>query len=112
MINLYKNSIESIEEKNHKKNEYGEIITDISSDKKNYIITIYDNGVGFKDSARDKEQDPYFTTKKDGSGLGLSIVSKIIHEHDGQIFYDNRKEKQGAFVTITLPINYEKNINS
>ncbi len=112
LINLYKNSIESIEEKNYKKDEYGEIITDISSDKKNYIITIYDNGVGFKDSARDKEQDPYFTTKKDGSGLGLSIVSKIIHEHDGQIFYDNRKEKQGAFVTITLPINYEKNINS
>ena len=112
LINLYKNSVESIEEVSSETEDFGEIITKISDDKKNFIITIYDNGVGFKESGKDNEQDPYFTTKKDGSGLGLSIVSKIIHEHNGQIFYDNRLEKRGAFVTITLPKKNEKNTYS
>ena len=112
LINLYKNSVESIEEVSSETEDFGEIITKISDDKKNFIITIYDNGVGFKESGKDNEQDPYFTTKKDGSGLGLSIVSKIIHEHNGQIFYDNRLEKKGAFVTITLPKKNEKNTYS
>ena len=112
LINLYKNSVESIEEVSSETEDFGEIITKISDDKKNFIITIYDNGVGFKESGKDNEQDPYFTTKKDGSGLGLSIVSKIIHEHNGQIFYDNRLEKKGAFVTITLPKINEKNTYS
>ena len=112
LINLYKNSVESIEEVSSETEDFGEIITKISDDKKNFIITIYDNGVGFKESGKANEQDPYFTTKKDGSGLGLSIVSKIIHEHNGQIFYDNRLEKKGAFVTITLPKKNEKNTYS
>ena len=107
MINIYKNSVESIEEKNSD----GEIITNLSEDRKYFLITIFDNGVGFKDSGNNK-QDPYFTTKKNGSGLGLSIVSKIIHEHNGQIFYDNRNDQEGAFVTITLPKLNEKNFNS
>ena len=108
MINIYKNSVESIEEKNSD----GEIITNLSEDRKYFLITIFDNGVGFKDSGNNKQDDPYFTTKKNGSGLGLSIVSKIIHEHNGQIFYDNRNDQEGAFVTITLPKLNEKNINS
>jgi len=108
MLNIYKNSIESIEEKNSP----GEITTNLSEDKKYFLITVFDNGIGFKDSGNNKMDDPYFTTKKNGSGLGLSIVSKIIHEHNGQIFYDNRNDKSGAFVTITLPKLYEKNINS
>ena len=108
MLNIYKNSIESIEEKNSP----GEIITNLSEDKKYFLITVFDNGIGFKDSGNNKMDDPYFTTKKNGSGLGLSIVSKIIHEHNGQIFYDNRNDESGAFVTITLPKLYEKNINS
>jgi len=108
MLNIYKNSIESIEEKNSP----GEIITNLSEDKKYFLITVFDNGIGFKNSENNKMDDPYFTTKKNGSGLGLSIVSKIIHEHNGQIFYDNRNDESGAFVTITLPKLYEKNINS
>ena len=104
LINIYKNSIESIEEKGDSKIEKGKITTNLSNDNNNYLITIVDNGVGFKESGKFKQDDPYFTTKKNGSGLGLSIVSKIVHEHNGQIFYDNRSDTNGAFVTITLPI--------
>ena len=103
LLNIYKNAIESIEERLTDNQFVGEIITELSGDKKFYFLTIIDNGVGFKESEKFKHNDPYFTTKKDGSGLGLSIVSKIVHEHNGQIFYENRKDKNGAYVSITLP---------
>ena len=41
--------------------------------------------------------------KKNGSGLGLSIVSKIIHEHNGKIFFKKPSNNEGAEVTILLP---------
>ena len=44
---------------------------------------------------------PYFTTKKDGTGLGLPIVSKIISEHRGDITITNYDP--GVKVLITLP---------
>ena len=103
LLNIYKNAIESIEERLMDAQFNGEIITELSDDKKFYFLTIFDNGVGFKEAGKFKHNDPYFTTKKDGSGLGLSIVSKIVHEHNGQIFYENRKDKNGAYVSITLP---------
>lgn len=103
LLNVYKNAIESIEEKSRDVLLDGKIITELSEDKKFYFISIYDDGVGFKDSGNFKHNDPYFTTKKDGSGLGLSIVSKIVHEHNGQIFYENRKKENGALVSITIP---------
>ncbi len=103
LLNVYKNAIESIEEKSRYVLLDGKIITELSEDKKFYFISIYDDGVGFKESGNFKHNDPYFTTKKDGSGLGLSIVSKIVHEHNGQIFYENRKKENGALVSITIP---------
>ena len=103
LLNVYKNAIESIEEKSRDVLLDGKIITELSEDKKFYFLSIYDDGVGFKESGNFKHNDPYFTTKKDGSGLGLSIVSKIVHEHNGQIFYENRKKENGALVSITIP---------
>jgi len=112
LINIFKNAIESIEERFEKGGVNGEIIVNISNDNTYYLITIIDNGIGFKEAKNFKQDDPYFTTKKDGSGLGLSIVSKIIHEHNGQVFYDNREDNEGAFITITLPILNEENTNN
>ncbi len=103
LLNIYKNAIESIEERLVENFFNGEIVTKLTDDRKFYFLTIYDNGIGFKEAGKFKHNDPYFTTKKDGSGLGLSIVSKIIHEHNGQIFYENRKEENGAYVSISLP---------
>ena len=58
-----------------------------------------DNGAGFKDTK--SILNPYYTTKKDGTGLGLPIVSKIINEHNGDIEFVNKSK--GAEISIYLP---------
>ena len=66
------------------------------------VIEISDNGVGFRDQQIEKLIRPYYTTKEKGSGLGLSIVNKIINDHNGSINFNSNKI--GAKVKITLPI--------
>ena len=47
---------------------------------------------------------PYFTTKKNGTGLGLAVVSKIVSDHDGVILFNSIDS--GAKVEITIPKYY------
>ena len=51
---------------------------------------------------------PYFTTKKNGTGLGLPIVNKIISEHSGELIISNLKNNSGTEMLILLPNKYEK----
>ena len=69
-------------------------------------INITDNGVGFSNKDGKELIKPYFTTKEKGSGLGLSIVNKIINDHNGTIIFLN--QTNGAKVEIKLPINHGK----
>jgi len=98
--NLIKNSVESVIEKNFK-NEKGSIVITILDNSDYIVFEVIDNGVGFDMKNIGNISDPYFTTKSSGSGLGLSIVSKIIHEHHGDIkFFDN--ELGGAKIIFTI----------
>ena len=66
-------------------------------------IQIEDNGVGISEENMAKIFEPYFTTKDFGSGLGLTVVYKIIKEHRGEISLDSREGK-GTVFTISLPL--------
>jgi len=103
-LNLIKNSIESIQEKSQKNGEFTKII-DIEIINKNDYITanITDNGTGFTKENIKNIIKPYFTTKPAGSGLGLSIVNKIINDHNGSVKFNSNNN--GAKVEITLPKN-------
>mgnify|MGYP001327345768 FL=1 len=101
-INLIKNSIESLNEK-YQKNSYftKKIIIEIKEINDYIEILTIDNGTGFKTTNLLDISKPYFTTKKNGSGLGLSIVVKIINDHNGTIEFQNYKK--GAKIKITFP---------
>ena len=101
-INLIKNSIESLNEKYQKNNEFNKKINIEIYQINDYIeILIIDNGTGFNTTNLSEISKPYFTTKKNGSGLGLSIVVKIINDHNGTIEFLNYKK--GAKIKITFP---------
>ena len=99
-INILKNSEDSIAEKKVKNKLFkGKINIEID-DINDYIqISLVDNGTGIKDTS--KIMTPYFTTKKDGTGLGLPIVSKIINEHKAELIISNKNP--GAKVLIIFP---------
>ena len=99
-INLIKNSEDSIEEKKEKNKLFkGKINIEINENKDYINISQADNGAGIKDTS--KIMTPYYTTKKDGTGLGLPIVSKIINEHNGELTISNNNP--GVKVLIIFP---------
>ena len=103
-INLLKNSVEGINEKFTKNPNFTKKI-DIEIDEKDDYIEIYiiDNGIGFDTKNLDSILKPYFTTKKNGSGLGLPIVNKIVNDHNGTLRVI--PNQTGARIKINLPKN-------
>ena len=67
------------------------------------IIRISDTGPGIAKKIQSKLFQPFFTTKPDGSGLGLNISQKIIREHGGNVTFTNGRERGTSFI-ICLPI--------
>jgi signal transduction histidine kinase len=66
-------------------------------------IEILDNGPGILAGKGDEIFEPFYTTKPNGMGMGLSIARTIIEAHDGQISAESRAS-QGALFRITLPL--------
>ena len=67
------------------------------------LLKISDTGVGIPDEHMDKIFEPYFTTKDFGSGLGLTLVYKILKEHMGDIEI-NSKVGEGTSITLSFPV--------
>ena len=66
------------------------------------VIRIHNDGAPIPEELGEKIFEPYFTTKRSGTGLGLAMVKKIVEEHEGHIAIDSRPQ-EGTLVTITLP---------
>jgi signal transduction histidine kinase len=71
-------------------------------DRESAGITIADTGRGIRPEDLERVTEPFFTTKPDGTGLGLSVSSKIIQAHKGTLSITSEIDK-GATVNIVLP---------
>jgi PAS domain S-box-containing protein len=96
LMNIIQNAIDAVSYK-------GEVNLKYLKVKHDVLIEISDNGVGIPDEQQKKIFDLYFTTKKDGNGLGLSISQKIISQHNGSIGFIS-KVNEGTTFKIILPI--------
>ena len=74
-------------------------------------LTVKDVGVGFKSEAGDKLFKAFFTTKKDGMGIGLSISHSIIESHNGRL-WATPNDGPGATFQFTLPIEAKASATS
>ena len=99
LVNILKNSIEAKD--NSKKKHYVSI--DIENNKDKVFIRIKDNGIGMDKNTLDKVDEMFYTTKENGTGLGVALSKEIINQHGGSIKYSSIKNKYTT-VTISLPI--------
>ncbi len=102
IINIIKNSIEALKTRSEEKKIQIKSFYDKNTDS--IGIKIIDNGVGIEQDKLQKIFEPYYTTKDYGTGLGLTIVYKVIKEHGGDIKVESQKDKWSSF-TIYLPIS-------
>lgn len=101
LLNLYLNAMQAI-------GRDGVIHVSASeADRRRMKIVVKDSGKGMSDEELQAIFTPYFTTKADGTGLGLAVVQNIIEQHGGTI----RAESQpgaGAIFTLWLPLDAQR----
>lgn len=100
---LFENAIDAIEGEGFLKISVEEI-TDITTSRNVCFIEVSDNGKGIPKEIIDKIFEPYFTTKDDGTGMGLAIGKKIAEDHKGTLeFYSHNN--LGTTVKLSLPLD-------
>lgn len=66
------------------------------------VITVHDSGRGISQEVRSRMFDPFYTTQKEGSGLGLAVVHQVIEQHHGSIMVDSVVGR-GTIIRLFLP---------
>ncbi|MGH9428249.1 MAG: sensor histidine kinase, partial [Terriglobia bacterium] len=97
--NLFLNAIQAV-------NQGGKVTVTTHLERKargSLRITVADNGKGISPAQRASIFEPFYTTRSDGTGLGLTIVKKIVEQHDGRIEVESWEGK-GTRFTIVLPL--------
>ena len=107
LINILKNAVEAKDV--NKKIMTIDVDTVVLDDVIKIIIK--DNGIGMDNDTLMNMSKMFFTTKRKGSGLGVSLSQEIIEQHDGEILYES-KLGVGTATTIILPNNYEEEVTS
>jgi two-component system, NtrC family, nitrogen regulation sensor histidine kinase NtrY len=98
-INLIDNAVEAMQGQGQI-----QIITRLCPAHHVIQIDICDTGPGIPETYREKIFEPYFSTKRHGTGLGLSLVHRIITAHHGSIAVAKASRTVGATLRIELPI--------
>lgn len=101
IVNLIQNAKAAIIEKNGNADGHLAVKSFIKNDS--YILTIADNGTGMDAETCSRIFEPYYTTKANGTGLGLTTVYKIIKEFRGDISVNSEKGT-GTIFTISIPV--------
>ena len=95
-LNIIINAVEAMEE------EKGVLSISILSESGNHVVRIRDNGIGIAEENLSKLFEPYFTSKRNGLGLGLAATLNILQSHKGRIEVNSELNKGSEF-SITFP---------
>lgn len=96
LINLLINAVHALKDVSNPQI----IISSRYNKNERVIIEVADNGHGIKSDLMDKIFMPFFTSKKEGSGIGLSLSRQIMHLHKGNIFVKSVENKGSVFTLV------------
>ena len=102
ILNIIKNAMNAIDKKGTIK-----VVVKLLGDE--VVVSIKDSGKGMDESTVSKIFEPYFTTKASGTGLGLTVVYKVIKEHKGDIRVKSSPNKGSEFI-ISLPVPHSERL--
>ncbi len=106
LLNLGINAVEAIRERSRTQKSFtmdsGEIIFTVSGSSSRLVFTVRDNGIGIPGGSQETIFDPFYTTKKSGTGLGLYIVHNIIETLDGEIRIESIKDP--TVISVSVPL--------
>jgi signal transduction histidine kinase len=80
----------------------GHVVVRTSGGEDRLVVAVSDDGEGMSCETREKAFAPFFTTREEGTGLGLPLVRRIVEEHEGTIAVSSL-EGQGTIVTMVFP---------
>ena len=110
IMNLAQNALAAIKQKKDDDKtpaDYtGEFTIECASAENKYYIIISDNGCGMKSETVLKIFEPYYTTKANGTGLGMTMVYKIVKEFSGDIHVESQEGK-GTVFTMVFPLQQD-----
>lgn len=95
IINLITNSVYALKEKNEKK-----MYVSSYTENNRFFISISDNGKGIDPEIQYKIFLPFFTTRKDGAGIGLTLSKNIIEAHGGYLSYQTDEDKTSFVICL------------
>lgn len=101
LLNLYLNAIQAI-------GSDGRLTVEVSQTNESDIqVIVKDSGKGINPDDLTNIFHPYFTTKAAGTGLGLTIVQKVIEEHNGKVSVTSNRH-QGTQFNMVIPLSYQR----
>jgi PAS domain S-box-containing protein len=95
VVNVLRNSV-------HAMPRGGRIAVRVRPFQRGVELSIADTGIGMSQDVLAHALEPFYTTKNDGSGLGLTIASRIVRDHNGEIRIES-KEGEGTTIALRLP---------
>jgi len=102
LLNLLLNAIEALSSVSTGSRHL--VIATTKKDLKSVLVSVYDSGKGFPSNELDRLFDPFYSTKSDGMGMGLTISRSIVESHGGRI-WATPNSPCGAVFQFTLPID-------
>jgi signal transduction histidine kinase len=107
LINLIRNSVDALKNLPAKQERQLIIHTHLTPNS-NIQVRVKDNGSGLDQEQQQKILTPFYTTKADGMGMGLSISRSIIEAHKGTLHFNSQHGKGTTFY-FTLPVRRKSN---
>ncbi len=106
LLNIVKNAMEAVDSK------YGHISIESAYNHgtvKPFELRIIDNGIGIPQNAIEQVFDPFYTSKNEGTGLGLSVVHELVEQNHGEIDI-NSTFNEGTTVTLRFKVKETDNV--
>ncbi len=101
--NMLRNAVEALAD-----HPGGLVEVDLTREGNEVRLSVADNGPGIPEGRLDRVWEPFYTTRTEGTGLGLYICRRIAQEHGGRIEIQNRPQG-GLMASLVLPVAGENN---